>query len=104
MSELSDAIDTLFDDPLVGVDALYTPAGGETVEVRARLYRPRERDSLFTTGTRRATRMAEVPITAIPTRPADGDGLVVGAESWTIRSAEPDSAGVRWQLDLDPAA
>jgi hypothetical protein len=96
------AIDDLFADPNIGSDAVYTPAGGESVRVIAR--RPDEIVGFGDTRIHAATAIFDVRISEVPA-PAEGDTLAVGGDTHVIQG-EPvgDRERLVWSLDCRPTS
>jgi hypothetical protein len=102
MNAFAAAIEMLFADPNIGVEAIYTSDGGTPVVVRAVVRRPDEVTSfgdarLWSETTRIDLRVAEVPI------PRPGDRVEIGGDAFLIQS-EPvrDRERLVWTLDLRP--
>ena len=102
MNAFAAAIEMLFADPNIGVEAIYTSDGGAPVLVRAVVRRPDEVTNfgdarLWSETTRVDLRVAEVQ------NPRPGDRIVIGADSFTIQG-EPvqDPERLIWSLDLRP--
>ena len=101
-SAFAGAIDLLFTDPNIGLDAVFTAEGGAPLSVRIV---SRRADDVTTFGearlwsetTRVDLRTAEVP------NPRPGDTLTLGEEVFTIQG-EPvrDRERLVWTLDLRP--
>jgi hypothetical protein len=103
MDAFSAAIEMLFADPNIGVEAIYTSDGGTPVLVRAVVRRPDEVTSfgdarLWSETTRVDLRVAEV------SNPRPGDRIDIDAEAFLIQG-EPvrDRERLVWTVDLRPA-
>jgi hypothetical protein len=103
MSVFADVIDTLFGDPNMARDAIYTPNGGAPVLVRVVARRADDVTSfgdarLWSETTRLDLRVAEVP------EPRPGDRVEVDGEGFLIQG-EPvrDRERLVWTVDLRPA-
>ena len=103
MSLFADAIDTLFGDPNMARDAVYTPEGGALVPVRVVLRRADDVSSfgdarLWSETTRVDLRVAELP------NPRPGDRIEIDSEAFLIQG-EPvrDRERLLWTVDLRPA-
>lgn len=103
MNAFAAAIEMLFADPNIGVEAVYTSDGGAPVMVRAVVRRPDEVTNfgdarLWSETTRLDLRAAEVP------NPRPGDRLEIDAEAFIIQG-EPvrDRERLVWTVDLRPA-
>ena len=103
MSALAAAVGTLFADPNIGRDAVYTPEGGAPVLVRVV---SRQADAISDFGdarlwsetTRVDLRVAEI------TAPRPGDRLEMDGDAFLIQG-EPvrDRERLVWTVDLRPA-
>ena len=97
------AIEMLFADPNIGVEAIYTSDGGAPVLVRAVVRRADAVSEfgdarLWSETTRIDLRVAEVP------NPRPGDRLEIDSEAFLIQG-EPvrDRERLVWTVDLRPA-
>jgi hypothetical protein len=102
MSVFAQAIDDLFADPNLAVDAVYLPEGGEPISVRVIARRP---DLVIEFGDARLhaeTAVFEVRTSQVP-NPRSGDRLEVSGEMFLIQG-EPirDSERLVWTLDTRP--
>ena len=102
-SVFASAMDALFADPNIGVEAIYTSDGGAPVLVRAVVRRPDEVTNfgdarLWSETTRIDLRVAEVPA------PRPGDRIEIDGEAFLIQG-EPvrDRERLIWTLDMRPA-
>ena len=102
MNAFATAIEMLFADPNIGVEATYTSDGGTPVVVRAVVRRPDEVTSfgdarLWSETTRIDLRVAEVP------NPRPGDRLEIDSDAFLIQG-EPvrDRERLVWTVDLRP--
>lgn len=103
MSVFAQAIDDLFADSNLAMDAVYQPEGGEPVSVRVITRRP---DRVLEFGDARLhaeTAAFEVRTSQVP-NPRPGDRLDVGGEMFVIQG-EParDSERLVWTLGTRPA-
>ena len=103
MTVFAAAIEMLFADLNIGVEAIYTSDGGAPVVVRAVLRRPDEVTSfgdarLWSETTRIDLRVAEVP------NPRPGDRVEIDGDAFLIQG-EPvrDRERLVWTVDLRPA-
>jgi len=103
MTLFVDAIDTLFGDPNMARDAVYTPEGGAPVLVRVVTRRADDVSSIgdariWSETTRVDLRVAEVPA------PRPGDRVEVDGDAFLIQG-EPvrDRERLVWTVDLRPA-
>ena len=102
-SVFASAMDALFADPNIGVEAIYTSDGGAPVLVRVVVRRPDEVASfgdarLWSETTRIDLRVAEVP------NPRPGDRIEIDGDAFLIQG-EPvrDRERLVWTVDLRPA-
>jgi hypothetical protein len=102
-SVFASAMDVLFADPNIGVEAIYTSDGGAPVAVRAIVRRPDEVTNfgdarLWSETTRFDVRVAEVP------NPRPGDRIEIDGDAFLIQG-EPvrDRERLVWTVDLRPA-
>ena len=102
-SVFASAMDALFADPNIGVEAIYTSDGGAPVLVRAVVRRPDEVTNfgdarLWSETTRIDLRVAEVP------SPRPGDRIEIDGDAFLIQG-EPvrDRERLIWTLDMRPA-
>ena len=103
MNAFSAAIEMLFADPNIGVEAIYTSDGGAPVVVRAIVRRPDEVTSfgdarLWSETIRVDLRVAEVQ------NPRPGDRIEIDGDAFLIQG-EPvrDRERLVWTVDLRPA-
>jgi hypothetical protein len=103
MNAFAAAIEMLFADPNIGVEAIYTSDGGVPILLRAVVRRPDEVTNfgearLWSETTRIDLRVAEVP------NPRPGDRLEIDSEAFLIQG-EPvrDRERLVWTVDLRPA-
>ena len=103
MSIFADVIDTLFGDPNMGRDAVYTLEGGVAVLVRVVARRADDTTGfgdarIWSETTRVDLRVAEVA------NPRPGDRLEIDGEAFLIQG-EPvrDRERLVWTIDLRPA-
>lgn len=103
MSAFAAAIERLFADPNIGVEAIYTSDGGAPVLVRAVIRRPDEVANfgdarLWSETTRIDLRVAEVPA------PRPGDRIEIEGEAFLIQGeAVRDRERLVWTLNVRPA-
>ena len=102
MSAFAAAIERLFADPNIGVEAIYTSDGGAPVVVRAVVRRPDEVTNfgdarLWSETTRIDLRAAEVQ------NPRPGERIEIDGEAFLIQG-EPvrDRERLVWTVDLRP--
>ena len=103
MSLFADAVETLFGDPNMARDAVYTPAGGAPQLVRVVTLRADDIASfgdarLWSETTRIDLRVAEVA------NPRPGDRVEIDGDAFLIQG-EPvrDRERLVWTIDLRPA-
>ena len=103
MSLFADAIDTLFGDPNMAGDAVYTPDGGAAVLIRVVARRADEVTGfgdarLWSETTRVDLRVAEVPT------PRPGDRIEIDGDAFLIQGVPVrDRERLVWTVDLRPA-
>lgn len=102
MNAFAEAVNVLFADPNLSVEAVYTPDGGASRTVRVMTRRADEITSfgdarLWSETTRVDVRAADLAA------PRPGDRLEIDGEAFTIQS-EPvrDRERLVWTLDLQP--
>jgi hypothetical protein len=98
------ALDVLVNDPNLGVDGTFTPSGGIAVSLRLMLTRHDPKIDVFQVGARAAAWKAVLRQADVAVRPAAGDIVTVGAQTFTVRDVEVDALGLAWRVDLDEAA
>jgi hypothetical protein len=97
------ALDVLFDDPNLGLDAAYaSPLGGAAVPVRVVLRQPGRGSDLLQTGSVVPGLVAEVRAAELH-QPEEGGQLAIGGDTYTVRSFDSDALGLIWRLALAPA-
>lgn len=103
MNAFATAIEMLFADPNIGVEAIYTSNGGAPFLVRAAIRRPDELTNfgdarLWSETTRVDLRVAEVP------NPRPGDRIEIDGDAFLIQG-EPvrDRERLVWAVDLHSA-
>ena len=102
MTVFDGAVDATF--AAFGIDATYTPAGGEPVPVRAIARRPDTIVGFAETRIHAETATFEVRASEVA-NPRPGDQLTVGGEAFIIQG-EPDRRDpdrLVWTLDVRPA-
>ena len=102
MNAFTTAIDDLFADPNIAVDALYAPAGGNPKTVRVIATRPDEIVGFGDTRIHTPTAVFEVRVSEVPA-PEAGDTVEVGGETFVLQG-EPvrDPDRLTWTLDARP--
>ena len=103
MNAFAAAIEMLFADPNIGVEAIYTSDGGAPVLVRAVVRRPDEVTSFGDARLRSETTRIDLRVAEVP-NPRPGDQLEIDSEAFLIQG-EPvrDSERLVWTVDLRPA-
>ena len=103
MTAFATAIAALFADPNIATDAVYTPAGGEPINVCVIAKRTDEIVGFGDTPIHAATAIFDVRVAEVPA-PAEGDTLEIGGETFIIQG-EPmrDRDRLIWSLDVRPA-
>jgi hypothetical protein len=103
MTAFAAAIDDLFADTNLTVDAVYTPAGGDPLVVRVIARRPDEIAGFGDTRIHAATAVFEVRVSEVPA-PEEDDTLEVDGKSHVVQGAPVrDRDGLVWRLDTRPA-
>ena len=103
MTAFSAALEVLFADPNIGVEAIYTTEGGVPVLVRAVARRADAVTEfgdarLWSETTRIDLRVAEVP------NPRPGDRIEIDGDAFLIQGEpERDRERLVWSVDLRPA-
>ena len=104
MDAFSVAVAGAFLDPHQSREAVYIDLTQREYPVRVLPVRSSPVDPLLgEAGARQPTEVVDVLQSAIPSRPVEGETLEYLGKLFTIRGSEPDTLGVIWQLDLDPA-
>ena len=103
MNAFAAALDALFQDVNLGLDATWYPAGGAPVPIRAIRKAPDEVTSFGSAQILSETTLVDVRVSEIPD-PKPGDGISIGADNFTIQG-EPkrDRDRLLWTLELVPA-
>ena len=102
MSAFAAAIEMLFADPNIGVEAIYTSDGGAPVVVRAVVRRPDEVTNFGDARLWSETTRVDLRVTEVP-NPRPGDQIEIGGEAFLIQG-EPvrDRERLVWTVDLRP--
>ena len=97
------ALDALFADVNLGLDATWYPAGGAPVPIRLIRRAPDEVTSFGSARILSETTLIDVRVAEMA-NPQPGDGISIGAENFTIQG-EPrrDRDRLLWILELVPA-
>ena len=103
MTAFAAAMDAIFADVHLAVDATWYPAGGAPRPVRVICKAPDEVTSFGAAQILSDTTLVDVRVSEIPD-PKPGDGISIGAENFTIQG-EPrrDRDRLIWTLVLVPA-
>jgi len=103
MNAFAAAMDALFADVHLAVDATWYPAGGAPQPVRVIRKAPDEVTAFGAAQILSDTTLVDVRVTEMPT-PKPGDGISIGADNFTIQG-EPKRDGDRllWTIELVPA-
>ncbi|MCW5773220.1 MAG: hypothetical protein KIT16_16385 [Rhodospirillaceae bacterium] len=97
MNAFAEAIDTLFNDPHLGWDAVYTPGGEPTVRVF--WHRPDDVIAFADTRLHTTTAIFDVRISEVAT-PQAGDTLVVQGETYLIQGTpKRDDGRLIWTCE-----
>jgi len=97
------AIDVLFTNPIISQAATYTPVGGSAVSVRVVKASPKQQEvSIFQTHASVTPYLYDVRVSEVAS-PKDGDVLVVGDSTFSVRSYTKDEEQLVWQMNLDKA-
>jgi len=97
------AVDALFADVNLGLDAIWYPAGGAPQPVRVIRKAPDEVTSFGSAQILSDTTLIDVRTSEMP-NPKPGDGVAIGADNYVIQG-EPkrDRDRLLWTLELVPA-
>lgn len=92
-------VDTVFDDPNMAADAIYTPAGGPGVPVRVLLSQPDAEVSLYGASVVVPTTLIQARVSEVP-KPAQGDRFTVDDAVYEV-NAKPVRDGTRlvWRIE-----
>ena len=103
MTVFAAAIEMLFADLNIGVEAIYTSDGGAPVVVRAVLRRPDEVTSFGDARLWSETTRVDLRVTEVP-NPRPGDRIEIDGDAFLIQG-EPvrDRERLVWTVDLRPA-
>jgi hypothetical protein len=104
VSAFSAAIEALFADANLGIDAIWRPAGaGPGIPVRAIVRRPDRIGDFGETRIVAETVIIDVRVSQVPV-PAEGDTFEIGGETFVIQG-EPlrDSERLIWTVEARPA-
>ena len=100
MNAFAAAMDALFQDVNMAVDATWYPAGGAPVPIRLIRKAPDEVTSFGSAQILSETTLVDVRVSEMP-NPKPGDGISIGADNFTIQG-EPkrDRDRLTWTLEL----
>ena len=103
MNAFAMAMDALFADVNLGLDATWYPAGGAPQPVRVIRKAPDEVTSFGAAQILSETTLVDVRVSEM-VNPKPGDGISIGADNFTIQG-EPkrDRDRLLWTLELVPA-
>jgi len=103
MNAFAAAMDALFADVNLGLDATWYPAGGAPQPVRVIRKAPDEVTAFGSAQILSETTLVDVRVSEMP-NPKPGDGISIGTESFTIQG-EPkrDRDRLIWTVELVPA-
>ena len=103
-SVFASAIDDLFADPNLGLDAVYRAGGADPgLPVRVMLRRPDRIDAFGETRLVAATTLVDIRVAEIAA-PEEGDSVVMGGETFIVQG-QPlrDAERLVWTLEVRPA-
>ena len=102
MSAFAAAMDAIFSDPNMAVDATWTAQGGATLPVRVIRKAPDEVTTFGAAQILSDTTLVDVRISEMP-NPKPGDGISIGTDIYVIQG-EPkrDRERLIWTLELVP--
>ncbi len=103
MNAFAAAMDAIFADINMAVDAIWYPAGGAPVPVRVIRKAPDEVTSFGSAQVLSETTLVDVRVSEMA-NPKPGDGISIGADNFTIQG-EPkrDRDRLIWTIELVPA-
>ena len=103
MSAFGAALDTLFADPNLGRDAVYSAQGSDPVTIRIMARRADQVLDFGDTRVHTGNVMFDVRVSEVPD-PASGDVLEIDGENFTVQG-EPvrDLERLVWTIDVRPA-
>ncbi len=103
MSAIAAAFETLFADPNMSRDAIFTPSNGVAVPVRVALRRPDRVSDFGETRLHAETTVVDIRVADAPTL-ASGDAFEIGGESYVVQG-EPlrDAERLIWTAELRSA-
>jgi len=103
MSAFSAAMDAIFQDQNMAVEATWTPQGGAPLPVRVIRKAPDELTSFGAARILSDTTFIDVRVSEMPS-PKPGDTIIIGVDTFTIQG-EPkrDRERLVWTLELVPA-
>ena len=103
MNAVAMAMDALFQDVNLGLDATWYPAGGAPVPVRVIRKAPDEVTSFGSAQILSETTLVDARVSEMA-NPKPGDGISIGADNFTIQG-EPkrDRDRLLWTVELVPA-
>ena len=104
MSVFASAIDDLFSDPNLGLDAIYRAGGtGPDVPVRVMLRRPDRIGEFGGTRLAAATTLVDIRVAEVA-EPEESDAIVIGGETFIVQG-QPlrDAERLVWTLEVRPA-
>ena len=101
MTVFADAIDDLFADPNLAVDAVYTPPGGDDVPCRIMLRRPDETVEFGGSKLVVGSVLIEVRASEV-SAPAKGGTFTVGDTTYAISAVprQPDPDRMIWRCEV----
>lgn len=102
LSPFATLLDIVYQNPHMGINALYTDSAGVSKPVRLIETHQDELTPFLSTGIQQRTVMYEVRRSQMPARPVSGEQIDIDGETFVIRKAQPDTLGLSWTLDVEP--
>lgn len=102
MSVFDTAMNTVFTDKNLGVNAVYTPVTGSVKTIRAVVRTPSEiidGGRLITSAIYPAY-LIDIKVADVP-NPVEGDTVTINGEVFTVRAPQHTAEKLIWQLDVD---
>lgn len=100
MTVFDTAIDTLFTNSDLAVDATYSPAAGGSSSVRVIVSHIEEPTDVFNAGAVVLKSIADIRVSDVAL-PVQGDGLAIGSDTYTITNPQKKDANqLIWTMEL----